>query len=301
MPVYDTSTLGTALNQIAFNDDSITPFYRAKKRSVQRREIAEFDIKLPEGTGDADYQTYIGKSYFVLEGVMYPDDEVGFDEGKKALRKVASLDVAQNDPSSDDGYVPYKWAENDGHDKQLFVKVEYADIPEQSNNGQKLPFRLVCKVKYPVIFAQTANTANIGSASATTSGSSNLSFVLPHAIGLTTYSSNGTVTNDGDLSTYPSIVITGPITTPRITNSTTGEYIELGSVVLLTGQTASITYDQDTLTINGPLGTTVLSSLTSGSTLFKIRPGLNTLTLTGATVGSGAKASVSINSAWPLS
>lgn len=298
--VYEQSSIGTGANQVIFNSFTIYPVYRMKQRAVTKREIEEFDIKLPEGTGDADFQTFIGKSYFVIQGTMFGKDRVSFDAGKRALRKLASLDVSQADALSDQGYAPYKWSDAD-YDKQLFVKVMYADVPESSSNGGRMPFRLLCKVKYPVIFSQVASTAVIGSATATTSGTSNLPFTLPRAIGLTSYSSSGTVVNNGDMPTYPqSIVITGPITTPRITNSTTGKYIELTVNLTTTGDTVIITYDQDSLSITQG-GVSVLNQLTAASTFFKLSPGNNTLTLTGATVGSGATASISCLSAWPLS
>lgn len=300
MPIYDVSTVGTSLNEITFNDDSANPFYRMKRRSVTRREIEEFDIKLPEGTGDADFQSYIGKSYTVLEGTMYPDDETSFDNGKKALRKLASLATEQADANSDQGYVPMKWPENDGYNKQLFVKVMYVDIPESSANGLKLPFRLVCKVKYPVIFGQTQVTTSIGSAAASTSGGVGYPFNYPVAYGATTYSSSGSIVNAGDLPTYPTIQVIGPITLPRVTNSTTGEYIEFNVSLATTSDSIIITYDQDTFTAT-QAGNSVMNGLTSGSTLFTVRPGTNNLTLSGATVGTGSYATMSIFPAWSLS
>lgn len=300
MSIYRTSTLGTSTNQITFNQIGTYPYYRMTARQPTRREIVEFDIKLPEGTGDADYQTFIGKTYLILSGTMYPKDEVTYDQGRKALRKLASLVIQQADAGSDQGYVPYKWSESDGYNKQLFVKALYVDLPESSRNGLKQPFRILCKIKYPVIFGQTAITANLGSSTATISGSSYLPAVLPMAAGLTTYSSNGSVTNPGDLPTYPSFTVTGPISNPRITNTTTGQYIEVDVNLATSSDTLVINYDQDTLSIT-QAGNSVLSNLTSGSTLFKLGAGTSQLTLSGATVGTGAYATVSALPAWSLS
>jgi Phage tail protein len=298
--IYRTSTLGTASNQITFNLIGAYPYYRMTARQPTRREIVEFDIKLPEGTGDADYQTFIGKTYLILAGTMYPKDEVTYDQGRKALRKLTSLSIQQADADSDQGYVPYKWSESDGYNKQLFVKALYVDLPENSHNGLKQPFRILCKIKYPVIFGQTALTATLGNSTATVSGSSNLPFVLPLALGLTTYSSNGSISNPGDLATYPSFTVIGPISNPRITNTTTGEYIEVDVNLAAASDSLIITYDQDTLSIT-QAGNSVLSSLTSGSALFKLPAGISQLTLSGATVGTGAYATASALPAWSLS
>lgn len=300
MSIYRQSILGTATNQLTFNLLGSYPYYRMKLRQPTRRELVEFDIKLPEGIGDADYQTHVGKTYLILAGTMYPKDEATYDQGRRLLRKLASLEIQQDDAGSDAGYVPYQWTESEGIDKQLFVKVLYVDLPESSSNGLKQPFRLLCKIKYPVIFGQDTETAYLGSSTATISGSSNLPFTFPRAIGLTSYSSTGSFTNAGDTSTYPTIVVTGPISNPRITNTTTSEYIEVDVNLLTSSDTLIITYDQDTLSIT-QAGETVLSNLTTGSTLFKLRSGINNLTLSGATVGAGAFATVSALPAWSLS
>lgn len=300
MSIYRESTLGTSTNKLTFNHLGTYPYYRMTQRQPTRREIVEFDIKLPEGTGDADYQTLIGKTYLVLSGTMYPKDEATYDQGRRLLRKLASLEIQQGDADSDDGYVPYKWTESEGIDKQLFVKVLYVDLPESSRNGLKQPFRLLCKIKMPVIYGQTAVTATLGSSTATTSGSSNLPFTLPRALGLTTYSSTGAITNSGDLPTYPTFQVFGPISNPRITNSTTGEYIEVTTNLLTSSDSLIVAYDQDSLSLT-VAGNSVLSNLTSGSKFFKLQPGINQLSLSGATVGTGAYASAAALPAWSLS
>lgn len=296
--IFDTSTLGTSNNQITFNDDNGTIYYRLKNRVPQRREIREYDIPLQENTGIADFQTFIGKTMYILEGTMYPDDEDAFAEGRQALRKLASMDIEQNDNDSDQGYVPYKWT--DTSDKQLFMKVMYVDLPENSKQGIKQPFRLLCKLKYPVILSQSSNAGTIGSSTATTTGSFVLPEVLPSVIGATTYSSNGSVENQGDWPSYPSFTVYGPINYPKITNTTTGEYIEISQNLSSGSDVLTINYDQDSYAIELN-GNSVIGSLTSGSTLFKIQPGINNLTLSGSSVGSGAYASASVYSAWPLS
>ena len=296
--IFDESTLGTSNNAITFNDDGGTIYYRLKNRVPQRREIREFDIPLQENTGIADFQSFIGKTMYVLEGTMYPDDEDSFHAGRRALRKLASMDIEQNDNDSDQGYVPYKWVED--HPKQLFMKVLYVDLPENSKQGIKQPFRLLCKIKYPVIFSQDTNGGFIGSSTSTTTGSFVLPEVLPSVVGVTTYSSNGSLINDGDWPSYPSITVYGPINVPKITNTTTGEYIEVNTNLNSASDILTITYDQDTLTIDKN-GTSVIGSLTSGSTYFKIEPGINNLTMSGSSVGSGAYTSVAAYSAWPLS
>lgn len=296
--IFDTSTLGTSNNYITFNDDGATIYYRLKQRMPQQRQIREFDIPLQENTGIADFQTFIGKTMYVLEGTMYPDDEDAFANGRYALKTLASPMVEQSDAASDQGYVPYKWTDSTA--KQLFVKVLYVDIPESSKNGIKQPFKIWCQLKYPVIFSQDSNSTTIGSATSTITGGAKLPFVMPVVLGATTYSSNGSINNTGSTGSYPTITIYGPINIPKITNSTTGEYLELSTNLNSTSDVLIINYDQDSLSVQLN-GNSVLNTLTSGSTFFKLKAGINNLTLSGSTIGSGAYATVSASSAWPLS
>lgn len=301
MLLYDVASLGTPSNSISFNDDALDPYFRLTEERLLNREIDAFDIKIPQGMGDADFETLMGKTNFILTGTMYPGDEASYDTGIKKLRKLASLQIEQADAASDQGYVPYKFIEYDGYNKLINLKVLYVDLPKSTRNGLKQPFRLFCKVKYPVIFGQTGLSATVGSTTATVTGSSIVPIVVPFVVGGTTYTSNGSITNPGDLPTYPSITINGPITSPRITNSTTGEYIELSGLNLATtSDTVIISYDQDSMSIT-QAGNSVFSNLTTAATFFKINPGINNLSLTGATVGSGASASVTALPAWPLS
>ena len=298
--IFDLSTIGTGSNQITFNDPTGTIYYRITDRYGINRQIRQFDIPLPEEMGVADFQTLMGRSDYILKGVMYPQDETTYDIGKKALRKIASLDIEQSDPSSDQGYVPYKFSDSDGYNKEVNLKVLYADIRENSRSGLKLPYILFCKVKFPVIQSQTAITANVGNATSTATGASGLPWLLPLGLGLTTYSSGGSINNPGDLPCYPSFVIFGPISVPRLTNTTTGGHIELNVNLPSSSDSLIISYDQDTTAITQG-GVSVYGSLTSGSTLFKLKSGTNNLTLTGSTVGSGAFATISTFPIWPLS
>lgn len=298
--IYNIATLGTTNNKITFNDDTQSTYYRITDFMVTGRQVSEYDIKLPEGMGIADFESLMGRVNLVIVGKMYPIDETGFANGKKSLRRLASLDVEQSDVASDAGYVPFAWTEEDGYNKQINLKVEYVDIPEHTKNGLKLPFRLFCKVKYPVILGANAVTASLGSATATTTGNSALPFTLPRALGLTSYNTSSSLYNAGDLPAWPTITIYGPITNPKIINSTTGKFIKLNVALNTTSDSVIISYDQDSVSAT-QAGNSVLQNLTSDSSFFTIQSGNNNFTLTGDTIGSGAYATISCFPTWPLS
>jgi hypothetical protein len=314
--IYDSSTLGTQTNQIIFNDDSISPYFRMRSRVPTRRELKEFETVLPDGSGISDTTSFIGKMYMILEGTMYPDDEVEYHEGREMLRKLASLEIAQEDADSDSGYVLYRWEENTP--KEIALKVLYVDMQENTRLGLKQPFRLLCKIKYPVIYSTvsksaqliTDTVAQLGGAQipayvplsipSTSGGSTAFPLTFPVVFGASTSLGSSGVTNDGDIETWPTIVINGPVNRPKVTNRTTGESIELEIALPSTSDSCIITYDQDSVAITSQ-NQNVYGKLTSDSRLFKIQPGNNDLTFTGTSMGEGAQATVNWRDAWPMS
>lgn len=318
MAVYDISTLGVSDNYVTFNDDSSSPYFRIIKRYPTRRELREYDIAIPENTGAADWQSFIGKEYFIIDGILIPSNDNEFYQGRRLLRKVASLTLEQADTLSDNGYVPYKWTED--IPVQQMVKVMYVDMQESVRQGIVQPFRLLCKTKYPIITAQTPKTATITIGSVNTLGGFGVPFLIPLSIPSTSGGAAGStfpvtypvmwgsskstgsasITNAGDIAAYPSISIIGPISRPKITNVTTGEYIEFDTNLPTSSDGIAIQYDADSISMTRN-GANIYGSLTAGSSLFRLRPGINTFTLTGTSVGTGASAAVTASDAWPIS
>jgi hypothetical protein len=301
MAIYDSSSLGTTANRVTFNAYTTFPVYRVRSRMPMRRQIRELDIPIPFESGISDFETLEGQSVYVIEGTMYPGTEAQYDAGIQALRSVASLEIAQDDNLSDRGYVPYIFADASGN-KQIFMKVLYVDIREDTRQGLVQPFRLICKVKDPTIFGGTMKTASTqGSDPTTVSGDAVYDFPYPVVYGASTYSTSSIATNNGDLATYPaSIQVYGPINTPTITNTTTGESITVSTNLSTASNILTLTYDKDTLTVDVD-GNSVLGNVTATSTFFKLQPGANIITLTGASFSSGAYVVVNYYDAWPLS
>lgn len=301
MSVYSQSTIGTATNSITFNDFTHTPIYRVISRQPQRRNLRELDFPIPFESGIADFQTLVGKTTYTIDGVMYPGSESEYDLGLQALRKLSSLEIEQNDNQADSGYVPYVWGEF-SQSKLLYIKVLYVQMVENTRKGFVQPFRLICEIKDPTIFGGALKSANTSAATPSAStGTAIYSFIYPIIYGASTYSVSADAINNGDIPTYPlSITIVGPVNTPRITNSFSGEYIEIATNVPSITDTLTLTYDKDTLsvTLNG---NSVLNKVSAASTYFKIKPGINTMVLTGSSIGTGAYALVSYRDAYPLS
>ena len=300
MSIYDSSYLGTTTNRVDFNGTTF-PIFRVVSRRPQQRQTRELDIPIPFESGISDFETLVGRTMYVIEGVMYPGGESEYDAGLAKLRKLASLEVSQEDVLSDEGYVPYVFTEFE-RDKQIYMKVLYVDIPENTRKGLVQPFRLICKVKDPTIYAATSSQADTGEADFTTaSGTALYSFAYPIIYGASTSSVTVDANNIGDLPVYPvGITITGPVNSPKVTNGATGEYIEVGVNLATSSNSLVIAYDKDSLVVERD-GVSVLNSVTSASTYFKIQPGSNEISLTGSSISDTARAVVSFRSGWPLS
>lgn len=300
MSLYEPATIGTATNAIVFNSTASRPYYRLQSRAPQRRQLRDLDIPVPFENGIMDFETLTGQYTYVIQGTMYPASESDSDAGLAALRKLASLEISQDDPLSDDGYVPYVWQEA-SRSKQLFLKVLYVNVTDNVKKGLIKDFTLICKIKDPTIYGEDLELASTGEADPTATGSAVHEFTYPVVYGATLLNVSQDALNEGDLPVYPvGITVYGPVTNPKITNTATGEFIEFSNTTLSSqSDILSIAYDKDSLavTLNG---VNYLHLITNASTYFKLQPGSNVVQLSGASVGSGAYLTVSYRDGWPL-
>lgn len=97
-----------------------------------------------------------------------------------------------------------------------------------------------------------------------------------------------TIDYEGTWEEYPTIILTGPITNPVITNTTTGDKLAL-TYVLQAGAviTINLSYGQKTITLDD--GTNLIGFLTTDSDLatFRLIPGENVITVIGSGITSG--------------
>lgn len=301
MAIYDTGYIGTSTNRLTFNDYTSTPIFRLISRAPQRRQVRELDIPIPFENGVSDFESLLGQYAYVIDGTMYPGSESEYDAGLRTLRKVASLDVSQSDNSSDDGYVPYVWQDYAGY-KQVFVKVMYVQIVEDTRKGLVQQFRLICKIKDPTIYGLDIKTASTQGSDPTISGGTAIyPFKYPIIYGASTYSVSSSANNAGDLPVYPiGIEVHGPINSPVITNTTTGEFIQIDTNLASSDNVLRITYDKDSLSAEVD-GVSVLDDVSDDSTYFKLRTGDNSIQLSGSSIGSGAYTILSYRDGYPLS
>lgn len=307
MSVYTTATLGFPDNQIRFNDYTLDVIYRTVTRVPQHFDVRSMDIPIPFESGVSDPNTLLGAANYMIQGKMYPSSEDTYDSGLAALRDVANLDleqanVNQGNVFNNNGYVPYQWGDAGGDlTKQLFLKPMFVYAAENTRQGFVLPFTIYCKVKDPTIYGATLKTAStIDGTPGSTTGSATLPVQLPVAIGATYYTVSATATNNGTIAVYPqSIDVYGPVTSPRITNGATGEYLNVDVTLNSSSDHLQIQYAKDYLavTLNG---VSVLNKVSTNSTYFKIKPGGNGISLTGTSISAGSYCTVSYYDGYSL-
>lgn len=307
MSIYSKATLGYADNLITFNDYTLDPVYRTVARAPKKYQVRQEDVPIPFESGIADFETLIGETLYVIEGTMYPGSENTYDTGLDALRAATSLDLEQTDPYegstfSNDGYVPFVWGNAAGDlTRQMFVKPLYVMAAETTKQGFVLPFQIICKVKDPMVYGATLQTASTAAGTpGASSGSAVYSFAYPIVFGATYYTVSATATNNGTNPGYPqSIDVYGPVTNPKITNGATGDWISVTCVLNSSSDHLQIQYAKDylSITLNG---VSQLNNVITGSTYFKIIKGGNGISLTGSSISSGAYATVTFYDAYSL-
>jgi hypothetical protein len=104
----------------------------------------------------------------------------------------------------------------------------------------------------------------------------------------------GTVTNSGNVTSYPTFTITGPLTTAIIRNITTGDILQL-SASLLASDTVVIDSDLRAITLNGDPARNLL---TNSSNWFGLEPGSTTIAFTSTSYSSGASCAMTFRSAY---
>lgn len=290
MSVYDVSTIGTADNQIVFNEYTTFPIYRVVSRSPQQRQIRDYDLPLPFENGVSGFQDLLGSTAYVIAGTMYPGGVSDYDNGLRALRKLSNLDFSQADPSTDTGYVPYVMGDSQGG-KQVFLKVLYVNLPENTRQGLVQPFELICKIKDPALYSATLSTVSTQPGAFTvTGGSAAYSFGYPIAYGATNITAQSSTDNQGDIAAYPqSIQVFGPINNPKFINTTTGEFIQVNTNLSSSANVLRISYNETELSVEVD-GISVLNQVSNDSTYFKVPPGLSNFSLSGSSTSSDSYA-----------
>ena len=138
----------------------------------------------------------------------------------------------------------------DGTDTYL-TEVRLTDFKMDLNDLEQYEFEITVVAPDPSFYVSNPDDPNAGWVSETINarvgGGYETPFVLP-----VTWEAGSTLTvinNTTNFVVYPQIILTGAFTNPRITNLTTGDYIEAG--ITTTTETIFIDNKQHIMTLNG--------------------------------------------------
>jgi hypothetical protein len=123
---------------------------------------------------------------------------------------------------------------------------------------------------------------------------------VPTEIGVSTANTTVTVTNPGSWLAYPWIKITGPITSPIITNNTTGEVLDFTGTTIAAGHYYIINCAYGVKSVTSDLGANKIADLTATSDLatFHIEAdpdapsGSNSITITGTSITAASQLNI---------
>lgn len=121
-------------------------------------------------------------------------------------------------------------------------------------------------------------------------------FVIPFTLPLALSPSSGgtTITNAGTVAVYPIITLTGVVTNPVLTNSTTGNNL---SLLLTTANTdvIIINMQQRTVTLNG---SNIFGDVATGSAWWFLNPGANKVSLSSGNAADTVSATITWQSGY---
>jgi ABC-type uncharacterized transport system permease subunit len=149
------------------------------------------------------------------------------------------------------------------------------------------PFRIGLVAPDPIVYDNTSGSVLTATVNKYVGGGVTWPLVWP--LEWEAGSGATTVNNTGNVAVYPAITINGSATNPIITNTTSGEFIQLDSLTAPVGSEIIINPRVPSVTLNGG---NIFTKVNSASTWWKLNPGNNSLKLTTSDAADTAVATV---------
>ncbi len=190
---------------------------------------------------------------------------------------------------------PIGWGTSDTVNDERFVKCYVRRVTKQilaRNSAGVVPVFIALECPNPIINSAELHTTALALTTFTGGATFNATFNLSFGTG----ESLATIcSNVGDFPANPIITFHGPATTPRITNNTSGQYIELAGLTLASGEYAEVNFYDRSILKGG--STSVYNTLTSASNWWTLKPGDNSVTFS-ASSSTATTCDISWYDAW---
>lgn len=229
------------------------------------------DIRLSAYNNPGDHGQTISNALYgarvvALQGSVRGDTTLAYRANKQALAQAVSL---QRDSLGFPITRLLKVTLGDGQTYQVPV------ITTKFNNPEKLPLSSIWQLDLTATqWYLESDQLSSGSVGLPQPGGSSFLWIFPLS-----FSGGGggtaTMTNAGTATAYPTITIPGPVISPVISNSTTGQKIAL-NLTLVTGDAIVIDTKNRTITQGG--STNKIGALMTGSSFWGLAPGDNVIT-----------------------
>jgi hypothetical protein len=205
---------------------------------IALQDYPEMDVDIKNAESDKegqhgiwDFYSFYGKRTITFSGIIVGEDEGEVETLKQALNNVFSLPVLPSD--GNDGTVTIAWEDANGDGFQVEGKIYRSIRFSRALKKQlQLSFLVTVKCPTPFILGDTLNTSN------GTRGYRNVTWTLPVLLPFVTglgYYNKLTVNNAGSVMADTVIRLNGEagsITNPKITNTTTGAFMQVETTIL---------------------------------------------------------------------
>jgi hypothetical protein len=248
--------------------------------ALQKYPSMEVDIRNDEINREGqhgvwDFFSFYGKRVFVFEGVIIGEDEDSVTTLKKSLDFICQLPAQPL--SGDDGTVLIQWTDPNGKAWESEAKISSAiNYGRDMHQKFRLNFMLVLKAPDPLILSQ--ETIEVDGVRGYPMGGFMLPFTVPFVIGVS-YINKFEVDNDGTIPADITFRMFGsahfPITNPRISNITTGEFMQVD--ISLADETEYIEINTKTGEVLDQDGVDQSGNIHVGSTFPRLAVGTNEL------------------------
>lgn len=283
----------TAVNTIngasfSFNDDNCP-----MQVWTMDVDLRQEDRERPLEHGLYESYTYYGKRVFHGEGQLLGDTPTGYMQRRMDMHR--SLII----PARTGIRAPIRLDltfDGIGDVLQSYCTLDtYPELPMGIDYYAITDWMVAFKSFDPVIYSSVQRSAVVPAPVISTGAPFPLVFPVDFSEASGT---DGLATNNGNISTYPKIVITGPVTNPRLINIDKNQTLRFDGLILNSGD--SVTVDMKQRVALSSAGGNFYGTITSDSSFWSLEPGDNTFRYTADRASAPSQAILYWNDAYML-